>query len=281
MKPDRAAWLGFLRQVVRLLPLAALLGLVAEFGLPIEQGARTLIRLLQVTLIGLFALTEEDLLKVPLFTRAAKKAEKEAGAGERVLSANGVALLDNLEKDHDWLLRGDVFTADVIHYWIKYKRENEVDAIRIRPHPFEDEALYRRRFGSMPNVSIDGSGNVLPAIEAAACVLHLNCGTAIESLMLGTPAVSLEFLNTETMRAHAPLPARVSIPASSVRDLEELVVTGGALKAGQAARRGGSWLGHAGGSSPRSRFRLTAASGAAQMRSGGAGGRPPLAPTKK
>jgi glutamine synthetase len=45
--------------------------------------------------------------------------------------------LNELENDHDFLLAGDVFTADVIHYWIKYKRENEVDAIRIRPHPFE------------------------------------------------------------------------------------------------------------------------------------------------
>ena len=47
---------------------------------------------------GLFALTEDQLLTVPLYTRAAKKAEKEAGAGDRVLSANGIALLQNLEK---------------------------------------------------------------------------------------------------------------------------------------------------------------------------------------
>jgi glutamine synthetase len=45
--------------------------------------------------------------------------------------------LDELENDHEFLLNGDVFTADVIHYWIKYKRENEVDAIRTRPHPYE------------------------------------------------------------------------------------------------------------------------------------------------
>ncbi len=45
--------------------------------------------------------------------------------------------LDALEADHEFLLEGDVFTADVIHYWIKYKRENEVDAIRVRPHPYE------------------------------------------------------------------------------------------------------------------------------------------------
>jgi len=34
-------------------------------------------------------------------------------------------------------LKGDVFTADAIHFWVKDKRENEVDAIRQRPHPFE------------------------------------------------------------------------------------------------------------------------------------------------
>jgi glutamine synthetase len=45
--------------------------------------------------------------------------------------------LDALEQDHEFLLKGEVFTADVIHYWIKYKRENEVDAIRVRPHPYE------------------------------------------------------------------------------------------------------------------------------------------------
>jgi DNA ligase (NAD+) len=47
---------------------------------------------------GLFALTEADLLRVPLYTRLAKKAEREAGADERVLSANGIALLANLDK---------------------------------------------------------------------------------------------------------------------------------------------------------------------------------------
>ena len=58
---------------------------------------------------------------------------------EKLQSAPGSLeeALDALENDHDFLLNGDVFTADVIHYWIKYKRENEVDAIRVRPHPYE------------------------------------------------------------------------------------------------------------------------------------------------
>ena len=45
--------------------------------------------------------------------------------------------LDCLEKDHAWLLKGDVFTKDVIDTWIAHKRQHEVDAIRLRPHPYE------------------------------------------------------------------------------------------------------------------------------------------------
>jgi glutamine synthetase len=45
--------------------------------------------------------------------------------------------LEALRKDHEYLLRGDVFTPDVIDTWIWYKTENEVDALRLRPHPYE------------------------------------------------------------------------------------------------------------------------------------------------
>ena len=45
--------------------------------------------------------------------------------------------LDALEKDHAFLLEGGVFTEDVIQTWLSYKRTNEVDAIRLRPHPYE------------------------------------------------------------------------------------------------------------------------------------------------
>jgi glutamine synthetase len=42
-----------------------------------------------------------------------------------------------LEKDHEFLLRGGVFTKDVIDVWIEYKRESEIDPVRLRPHPYE------------------------------------------------------------------------------------------------------------------------------------------------
>jgi len=47
-----------------------------------------------------------------------------------------------LEKDHDYLTKGDVFTDDVIKAWIEYKRLNEVDALRMRPHPYEFMLYY-------------------------------------------------------------------------------------------------------------------------------------------
>ena len=51
------------------------------------------------------------------------------------------ASLDALESDHAFLLDGDVFTPGLIEAYIRYKREEEVDAIRMRPHPWEF-ALY-------------------------------------------------------------------------------------------------------------------------------------------
>jgi glutamine synthetase len=49
--------------------------------------------------------------------------------------------LDNLKKDHEFLLKGDVFTEDLIETWIEYKMEKEVNQMRLRPHPYE-YALY-------------------------------------------------------------------------------------------------------------------------------------------
>ena len=46
-------------------------------------------------------------------------------------------VLDALEEDHDFLLKGGVFTQDVIDTYIAYKREREVDPVALRPHPYE------------------------------------------------------------------------------------------------------------------------------------------------
>jgi glutamine synthetase len=45
--------------------------------------------------------------------------------------------LDALEADHQFLLKGDVFTRDAVETYISYKRSREIDEIRLRPHPYE------------------------------------------------------------------------------------------------------------------------------------------------
>ena len=52
------------------------------------------------------------------------------------------AVLEALEADHQYLLEGGVFTPDLIDTWIEYKRTQEIDPIRLRPHPHEFELYY-------------------------------------------------------------------------------------------------------------------------------------------
>ena len=52
------------------------------------------------------------------------------------------AALNGLEEDHDFLLKGDVFTDDVIRTWIGFKREREIAEMALRPHPYEFYLYY-------------------------------------------------------------------------------------------------------------------------------------------
>ena len=49
--------------------------------------------------------------------------------------------LEELENDHEFLLKGDVFGKDLIDTWIEMKRK-EYDALRLRPHPYEYHLYY-------------------------------------------------------------------------------------------------------------------------------------------
>jgi glutamine synthetase len=51
-------------------------------------------------------------------------------------------VLDALEGDSDFLKAGGVFTDDLIDTWVAYKRQHEVDEMRLRPHPWEFALYY-------------------------------------------------------------------------------------------------------------------------------------------
>jgi glutamine synthetase len=63
--------------------------------------------------------------------------EPEEAAGVKSTPGSLGDVLDALEEDHDWLLRGDVFTPDVIETWLSYKRERELAPVNLRPVPYE------------------------------------------------------------------------------------------------------------------------------------------------
>ncbi|MBW2062776.1 MAG: type I glutamate--ammonia ligase [Deltaproteobacteria bacterium] len=67
----------------------------------------------------IYALSPEELTDVP----------SAPGSLEEALRA--------LEDDHEFLMKGDVFTRDAVDMWLEYKMENEVNELRLRPHPYE------------------------------------------------------------------------------------------------------------------------------------------------
>ena len=72
----------------------------------------------------IYDLGPEELAKVPSMP----------GSLEEALAA--------LEKDHAFLMKGDVFTEELIRTYIDYKRSKEVNAMRLRPHPYEFALYY-------------------------------------------------------------------------------------------------------------------------------------------
>jgi glutamine synthetase len=75
---------------------------------------------------------ETDLYELP--PEELQKIRQVPGSLEEALKA--------LEADHEFLLQGGVFTPDVIETWIELKRKREVDAVRLRPHPYEFYLYY-------------------------------------------------------------------------------------------------------------------------------------------
>ena len=73
---------------------------------------------------NIYALSKAELAKVPTMPGSLDEA------------------LCNLEEDHDFLLKGDVFTQDAIEAWIDYKREAEIAPVQLRPHPHEFELYF-------------------------------------------------------------------------------------------------------------------------------------------
>lgn len=144
----------------------------------------------------------------PLFARSPEKERA-------VLVAAGwkADYVDQVIKDSHDILANFLQTVNAIAQAFPQRR------FLVRPHPFEDAELYRRTFSQRANVVVDGQGSVLNVIHNADCLLHLNCGTSIEAILLGKLPLSMEFLNTPFMATHSSLPSRVSFRVASFEAL--------------------------------------------------------------
>lgn len=101
--------------------------------------------------------------------------------------------------------------------------DNPTQAFVIRPHPFESTDLYYERFSRYNNCEISQNESVFIAISNAACIIHLNCGTAVESIQLHKVPLSLEFINTNFFSKHTPLPSKISLNVKSYKELTDKV----------------------------------------------------------
>jgi glutamine synthetase len=67
---------------------------------------------------------------------------EEARGGIAQVPGSLAEALDALERDCEFLLRGGVFSEELVSTWIAYKRETEVDVVALRPHPAEFALYY-------------------------------------------------------------------------------------------------------------------------------------------
>ncbi|MBI2994467.1 MAG: hypothetical protein HYY48_09890 [Gammaproteobacteria bacterium] len=93
--------------------------------------------------------------------------------------------------------------------------------IVLRPHPSEDHAVWRNLSSGLRNVHVIHEGNVVPWLMACRVLLHNGCMTAVESAVLGTPAITYQPVTAACFDYH--LPNSLSHPAFNPEQVRELI----------------------------------------------------------
>ena len=93
--------------------------------------------------------------------------------------------------------------------------------IILRPHPFESPEPYKS-LNSYNNFEIRQEGSVIEWLNSCDVLLHLNCQTAIEAVMINKEPVSIEWINTPTLKSQAP-PEIVSHTPKNLKELKALI----------------------------------------------------------
>lgn len=91
----------------------------------------------------------------------------------------------------------------------------------IRPHPFEDKNFYEYSFKSFPNVEIHQSEAVFPWINRSIALLHYNCSTAVEAVLMGKEPIHLGWIKTPLLEQ--PTVVKISQQPQSIDGLEDML----------------------------------------------------------
>lgn len=107
----------------------------------------------------------------------------------------------------------------------------------IRPHPFERSEPYETAFSDHANVRVERFGTAMEALAGCACLLHVNCTTAIEACLCGVPPIALDFVNEPALKAMARLPSEISHSANTLAEALALIDRAAKLEPGVAQHR--------------------------------------------
>ena len=91
----------------------------------------------------------------------------------------------------------------------------------LRPHPFESRTPYEKLL-RFPNFEINQTKTAIEWLNSCEALIHLNCQTAIEAVMLGKEPISLEWVNTPHLKAQAP-PGEINHNPKSFNELIFLI----------------------------------------------------------
>jgi glutamine synthetase len=112
-----------------------------EFRTP-DPTANPYLSCAAVLLAGIDGVVNKIEIPDPVDEDIFQFATSEHGKHLRAVPSSLTEALDALEEDHEFLLRGEVFTMDLIHTWLKWKREREIEHVALRPHPSEFELYF-------------------------------------------------------------------------------------------------------------------------------------------
>jgi len=148
--------------------------------------------------------------------------------------------LKMLQKMDEWKLYADENYLKFLYKQADYQRrvaESMIELIRhlstvfperkivVRPHPTENNLYYVNALKGCPNAVVDNTGTVREWIASAGTVIHHDCTTSLEALLMGCSVI--QYSKVLDMDLNDNLLATIGIPTTSPEAVEEIIRKGG------------------------------------------------------